>query len=178
VFALIDRLGFSIERTSQALSKFSGTERRFDILGTFQGITLIDDYGHHPTEIRSTIHAARCKYPQNRIFTIWQPHTYSRTQELFTDYLDAFHESDVVIVTEIYASREKVQNYSAKQLADKTNNANVHFIASLQDTTKFLLQELKSGDVVLVLSAGDANQINQVLSRELSTPPTEGRGHA
>ncbi|RJQ43399.1 MAG: UDP-N-acetylmuramate--L-alanine ligase [Anaerolineaceae bacterium] len=178
VFALIDRLGFSIERTSQALSKFSGTERRFDILGTFQGITLIDDYGHHPTEIRSTIHAARCKYPQNRIFTIWQPHTYSRTQELFTDYLDAFHESDVVIVTEIYASREKVQNYSAKQVAEKINNANVHFIASLQDTTKFLLQELKSGDVVLVLSAGDANQINQVLSRELSTPPTEGRGHA
>ncbi len=178
VLALIDRLGLSIETASRALTEFSGTGRRFDILGTFQGITLIDDYGHHPTEIRSTIQAARSKYPHNRIFTIWQPHTYSRTQELFQDYLDAFHDSDVVIVTEVYASREKPQNYSAVLIASQINNADVHFIASLQDTTEFLLQELKSGDVVLVLSAGDANQINHNLSRELSTPLSERRTHA
>lgn len=178
VLALIDRLGLSVEIASQALAKFSGTSRRFDIVGTFQGITLIDDYGHHPTEIRSTIQAARKKYPHNRIFTVWQPHTYSRTQELFEDYLEAFHDSDVVIVTEIYASREKIQDYSAKLVAGQIKNTNVHFIAALQDTTKFLLQELKSGDVVLVLSAGDANRINQDLSRELSTPLIERRAHA
>ena len=178
VLALSDRLELSLQIASRALAKFSGTGRRFDVLGTFQGITLIDDYGHHPTEIRSTIQAARKKYPHNRIFTVWQPHTYSRTRELFQDYLDAFHESDVVIVTEIYASRERIQDYSASLIAGQIKNANVHFIASLQDTTKFLLQELKSGDVVLILSAGDANQINQDLSRELATPLAERRAHA
>jgi len=174
VLALVDEMGLSINTASQALFEFSGTGRRFDILGTFQGITLIDDYGHHPTEIRSTIQAARSKYPHQRIFTIWQPHTFSRTQELFEDYLDAFRGSDVVIVTEIYASREKPQDYSAALVASQIRNQDVHFIATLNDVTKFLLHELENGDVVLTLSAGDAYQINQ----QLVTSLKEGRIHA
>ncbi|KUK46929.1 MAG: UDP-N-acetylmuramate--L-alanine ligase [Anaerolinea thermophila] len=175
VLALIDHLNLSLNGASQALAAFSGTGRRFDILGTFQGITLIDDYGHHPTEIRSTIGAARAQYPKQRLITVWQPHTYSRTQELFNDYLDVFTDSDMVIVTEIYASREKVQDYSSQLIANQIHHKNVHFIASLADTTAFLGSELKDGDVVLILSAGDANQINQDL-RKLLTQTINERG--
>jgi UDP-N-acetylmuramate--alanine ligase len=167
VLALADVVGLSMESTCSALKQFSGTGRRFDTLGSFAGITLIDDYGHHPTEIRSTIQAARSRYPQQRIIAVWQPHTYSRTQQLFQEYLDAFHASDMVIVTEIYASREKQQNYSSQLIASQIHHDNVHFIASIAEVVQFLQKELKNGDVVLVLSAGDAYQINQQLSAQL-----------
>ena len=174
VLALIDHLGLSLEKATLALEKFSGTGRRFEIVGTFQGITLIDDYGHHPTEIRSTLQAARSRYPENRIVAVWQPHTYSRTKELFNDYLDAFQDSDMVIVTEIYASREKTQDYSSRLIAENIHQTDVHFISTLQETSKFLQKELRSGDIVLVFSAGDANQINQDLSQVLQTGLPEG----
>ncbi len=163
VLAVTHQLDLSTQDAAKALASFMGTGRRFDILGIFQGITLIDDYGHHPTEIRSTIHAARARYPKQRLIAVWQPHTYSRTRELFHDYLDAFDNCDMVIVTEIYASREKKQEYSSELIASQIHHTNVRFIAALQDTTAFLKDELKAGDVVLVLSAGDANQITQDL---------------
>ena len=168
VLALTDQLKLSVVDASKALAGFSGTGRRFDILGTFRGITLIDDYGHHPTEIRSTIHAARAQYPDRRLIAVWQPHTYSRTRELFQDYLEAFTDCDMVIVTEIYASREKKQEYSSALVASQIHHKNVHFIATLQETTAFLKDEGKAGDVVLILSAGDANQINQDLKEYLT----------
>jgi len=174
VLALIDQMGLSIEQASHALENFSGTGRRFDTVDTVLGITLIDDYGHHPTEIRSTLQAARGKYPHERIIAVWQPHTYTRTQELFNDFLDAFNECNMVIVTEIYASREKPQDYSAALIASQIHAPDVHFIAQLQDVTAFLLKELKAGDVVVILSAGDANQINQEVSSSLH----ERRDHA
>ena len=177
VLALIDHLSLSLEKATLALEKFSGTGRRFEIVGTFQGITLIDDYGHHPTEIRSTLQAARSRYPKNRIVAVWQPHTYSRTKELFNDYLEAFQDSDMVIVTEIYASREKIQNYSSRLIAENIHHTSVRFISTLQETSAFLQKELRSGDIVLVFSAGDANQINQDLSRVLQTGLPEGGQH-
>ena len=174
VLALINQMGLSMEQASRALKNFSGTGRRFDIVDEVQGITLIDDYGHHPTEIRSTLQAARGKYPHERIIAVWQPHTYTRTQELFNDFLDVFHDCDMVIVTEIYKSREKPQDYSASLIASQIHHPDVHFIVQLQDVTVFLLQELKAGDVVVILSAGDANQINQEVSSSLH----ERREHA
>ena len=178
VLALLSNMSLSPKLASQALTHFSGTGRRFDILGAFQGVTLIDDYGHHPTEIHSTVQAARARFPHHRLITVWQPHTYSRTQQLFNDYLDAFEGSDVVIVTEIYASREKLQDYSSELIASQIHHPDVHFIASLSDVTAYLLRELKSGDVVLVLSAGDANQINQDLAAAMSSSPQPRRKNA
>jgi len=178
VLALISNMDFSLKKASQALSHFSGTGRRFDITGNFQGITLIDDYGHHPTEIRSTVQAARSRFPHHRLIAVWQPHTYSRTQQLFNDYLDAFQDSDMVIVTEIYASREKHQDYSSELIASQIHHPDVHFIASLSDVTTYLLKELRSGDVVLVLSAGDANKINQEIAAAILKPPLSRRKNA
>lgn len=178
ILALCHILGFSLEKVVQALSTFSGSKRRFDILGTFNGITLIDDYGHHPTEIEATVCAARNRYPNQRIFTVWQPHTYSRTQELFDDYLDVFRSSDVVIVTEIYKSREKEQDYSSSLIAGKIHHANTKFIAELEDVVSYLKKELHESDVVVVLSAGDANRINQDLISLFNSPEKTRREHA
>ncbi|MDQ7034359.1 MAG: UDP-N-acetylmuramate--L-alanine ligase [Anaerolineae bacterium] len=98
--------GVSFRDAAQALSTFRGTSRRFDIREDVDGIVVIDDYAHHPTAIRTTIDAARKRYPERELWVIWQPHTYSRTQQLWDDYLRAFGDAHHVIVTDIYAARE------------------------------------------------------------------------
>jgi UDP-N-acetylmuramate--alanine ligase len=143
------------------LREFSGTGRRFDILGVERGITVIDDYAHHPTEIRSTLSAARCRYPHNQIWAVWQPHTYSRTRELMHEFKDAFDDCDHVIVTEIYASREKPQNFSSRTVVNMMQHPDARQIAELKDVSAYLCEHLRSGDVLLVLSAGDADQISR-----------------
>ena len=159
--AVVDTIGLSTQKAITALKQFSGTGRRFDILGIEAGITIIDDYAHHPTEIQATISAARSRYPDKNIWTVWQPHTYSRTQQLFDDFIKSFGKSDHVIVTEIYASREKIRSYSSKTIIENMNHPDARYIAQLQDVSKFLMKNLSRGDVLLVLSAGDANQISQ-----------------
>jgi UDP-N-acetylmuramate--alanine ligase len=143
------------------LKKFQGAGRRFDILGTVEGITIIDDYAHHPTEIQATISAARCRYPDKHIWTVWQPHTYSRTKELFEDFIISFNDSDHVIVTEIYASREKEDSFSSIRIVESMKHPDVRYITQLKDVSHYLMNTLKSGDVLLVLSAGDANTISR-----------------
>jgi UDP-N-acetylmuramate--alanine ligase len=125
------------------------------------GITVIDDYAHHPTEIRATLSAARCRYPDQQIWAVWQPHTYSRTQQLFDEFKDAFSDADHVIVTEIYASREKEQEYSSSEVVKQMNHPDARQIAELGDVADFLKKNLQSGDVLLILSAGDADQISR-----------------
>jgi UDP-N-acetylmuramate--alanine ligase len=159
--AALNETGFSLEPAIHALRDFSGTGRRFDIQGVEKGITVIDDYAHHPTEIRSTLAAARCRYPDSHIWAVWQPHTYSRTRELMHEFKDAFGDADHVIVTEIYASREKPQDFSSQAVVDLMQHPDVRQIATLEDVTSYLSWHLQKGDVLLVLSAGDADQISQ-----------------
>ena len=116
---------------------------------------------HHPTEIRSTLSAARCRYPDSSIWAVWQPHTYSRTRELMDEFIQAFGDCDHVIVTEIYASREKPQDFSSRTIVDKMQYPDARQIAQLKDVSAYLCDHLRSGDVLLVLSAGDADQISR-----------------
>ena len=95
--AVIHQLDLPMNRAVKALEGFLGANRRFDILGTVNGITIIDDYGHHPTEIAATLDAAHSRFPKARIWAIWQPHTYSRTQTLEDDYIQAFNAADKVL---------------------------------------------------------------------------------
>lgn len=159
--AVIYEIGLSVEDAIKELRMFSGTGRRFDIRGEINGITLIDDYAHHPTEIRSTLSAARCRYPDRQIWAVWQPHTYSRTRELINDFKDAFTDADHVIVTEIYASREKHQDFSSREVVKLMHHPDVRQIPSLEAVSQYLKEKLRPGDVLLVLSAGDADQINR-----------------
>jgi UDP-N-acetylmuramate--alanine ligase len=125
----------------------------------------VDDYAHHPTEIRATLAAARARYPSHRIWAVWQPHTYSRTRALFKEFTSAFSDADEVIVTEIYAAREPEQGFSSKQVVEAMSRP-AHFIAGMAEVSDYLINNLRPGDVLLVLSAGDANQISiEVLTR-------------
>jgi UDP-N-acetylmuramate--alanine ligase len=167
VLSAIDLLGFPVEKCRKAFNSFKGAGRRFDILGTASGVTVIDDYAHHPTEIIATLAAARCSFPNQIIWSVWQPHTYSRTQTLIKGFISAFKDSDHVIVTEIYRSREKEQEYSSANIIQQIQHPNAVFMSDFKSIITYLNQHLKPGDVLLVLSAGDADQISAHVYEQL-----------
>ncbi len=160
VAAVVHQLGLSISEAAHALEEYSGSGRRFEILGEANQITIIDDYAHHPTEIQATLAAARSRYPGRRIWAVWQPHTYSRTRTLLEQFSNSFRDADRVVVTEIYAAREPREEFSAFQVVKQMKHPDARFIPGLIETAEKLLEELKPGDVLLVLSAGDADQIS------------------
>jgi len=160
VVAAADQLHFDLPGTAKALAAFTGTGRRFDIRGEAEGIIVVDDYAHHPTEIRATLAAARRRFPGRRVWAVWQPHTYSRTAALMDDFAAAFSDADRVIVTEIFASREKPSDFSAYRVVRLMKHPGVHFTPGLEQATAHLLAFLRPGDVLIVLSAGDADQIS------------------
>jgi UDP-N-acetylmuramate--alanine ligase len=160
------RLGLDLTAAAQALTEFNGTSRRFDILGEVNQITIIDDYAHHPTEIQATLQAARSRYPGRKIWAIWQPHTFSRTKILFEEFTNSFTQADHVIISQIYASREKDEGFSSSQVVTAMQHPDTRYIASLNAISDYLVENLSSGDVMLVFSAGDATQISKdVFSR-------------
>jgi len=160
-------LGLPLQEVADALGEFTGTGRRFEVRGERHGIVVIDDYAHHPTEIRATLAGAKMRYPNHRIWAVWQPHTYSRTQTLFYEFSRAFADANEVLVTEIYASREAKQDFSSAEVVSAMPHLSAHYTGSLGDTKKYLLNHLRSGDVVIVLSAGDADQISSDLLKVL-----------
>ncbi len=165
VFSVLHQLGFAAEKIAASLSSFLGTGRRFEIVGEVSGITIIDDYAHHPAKIKATLAAAKNRFPGRRIIAVWQPHTYSRTKTLAAEFSASFENADLVIVSEIYASREKLETYSSNEIVKAISYTDARYFASLPEISAFLLQELRSGDVIIVLSAGDANQVcSDVLS--------------
>jgi len=162
---VVSLLGLSLEAAAQALGQFTGTGRRFEVRGEANGIVVIDDYAHHPTEIRATLAAARSRYADRHIWAVWQPHTFSRTQTLFDQFTHAFADADQVIVTEIYAAREPIQDYSAAQVVQAMPHLSAQFIPDLPAVSDYLVSHLRPGDVLLVLSAGDADLVStQVLA--------------
>lgn len=160
VLAITHILLLSTIETVTALQEFSGVSRRFDIIGETKGITVVNDYAHHPTEIRATLSAAHDRFPNRRIWAVWQPHTFTRTISLEKEFTSAFDDADQVLVTEIYAARETKETISAKQLVAAMPSSKTRFTPSLENAIDILQKELKSGDVLLVLSAGNADQIS------------------
>ncbi len=173
--AVADAFGLSLADAAAALGEFTGTGRRFDLQGEAWGVDVIDHYAHHPTEIRATLAAARSRYPGRRIWAVWQPHTYSRTQTLLADFTSAFGNADRVIVTEIYAAREQNPGFSAAVVAAQIQPTPAHFSPTLEEAGNYLLSNLQPGDVLLVLSAGDADQISARVLVELKH---REQGHA
>jgi len=153
-------MGCDLKQAGTALGGFLGTGRRFEIKGEAQGVLVIDDYAHHPTAIRTTLEAARARYPARRIWAVWQPHTYSRTKSLFDDFANSFREADQVIVSEIFASREAKQDFSSEKVVQAMAHQAVHFIPTLPEIRNYLITHLKPGDVLIVMSAGDADQVS------------------
>jgi len=158
-------LDIPFETIKEALKGFSGIQRRLEI--KWDGsIKLIDDYGHHPTEIRATLSAIR-KMWKGRIVVVFQPHRYTRTKALMHEFVTSFNEADVLIVTEIYpASEEKIEGVTGKVLSEKiraSGHKNVIFALTKQDAADKVLKLAKSGDVVITLGAGDIYKIGERL---------------
>lgn len=169
VLALVKAMKLDVTKAARALGQFTGTARRFDLAGVAHGIHFIDDYAHHPTEIKATLAAARLRYPQSRIWAVWQPHTFSRTQTLLADFINAFKDADQVIVTEVYGAREAAGEFSAADLVARMPHPAARFAATLAEASALLNAELRPGDVLLVLSAGDADEITRQVLKHFST---------
>jgi len=172
---IVDHLNLPLRNAIKALSEFQGVDRRFELRGEVAGVIIVDDYAHHPTEIRATLEAARARFSGREIWVVWQPHTYSRTRTLLADFQKAFDNADHLIVTEIFASRESPpeDGFSSARISEgiRMNQGkeilDVQFIPELSDSTEYLLKNLKPSDVVIVMSAGNADFISAELLRLL-----------
>jgi UDP-N-acetylmuramate--alanine ligase len=156
----------------EGLAKFAGVGRRFDIKGVVNDITVIDDYGHHPAEIRATLDAARgCKF--NRLLVLFQPHRYTRTQHLWDEFCRAFNQADILVLIDIYAASEApIPGVSGEALANAIRGAghkNVHYFSSMQEGIEFLLCQARPGDAVLTIGAGNISRASGELMVLLGT---------
>jgi UDP-N-acetylmuramate--alanine ligase len=159
------------------LLRFAGVGRRFDIKGVANEVTVIDDYGHHPAEIRATLEAAKLS-KFNRLLVLFQPHRYTRTQHLWNEFTQAFNLADVLVLTDIYAASEQpLPGISSDALASAIREAghkNVHYFRSMQDAIEFLLGEARPGDAVLTIGAGNvsraSNEFMVLLGTEQPSP--------
>lgn len=160
--AVAHHLEIPVEAAARVLQEFSGTGRRFEVLGEVGGVIVIDDYAHHPTKIRATLSAARSRYPDREIWAVWQPHTYSRTKALFAQFAGAFAAADHVIVTDVYPAREPVDpDFSSRQVVEQMQHSSAVYTGRLTHTEAYLLEHLRPGSVMIVMSAGDADQISK-----------------
>ncbi|MFK7844253.1 MAG: UDP-N-acetylmuramate--L-alanine ligase [Rhodothermales bacterium] len=152
-------LDMSFESIKSGLNKYTGVNRRFQLIGEKDGITVIDDYAHHPTEVRATLGAASAGWPDRRIIAVFQPHLYSRTRDCKEDFARAFFDADVLVVTEIFGAREApIPGIEGKMLADlaaQYGHRSVHFVKDLEDLAEYLKGIVQPGDAVLTLGAGN-----------------------
>jgi len=170
--AIIIAMELEIEFTKicQALAGFGGVGRRFQVTGEVGGVTVIDDYAHHPTEIRATLSAARQRYPEQRLWAVWQPHTFSRTKLMLNQFARSFSNADCVIALDIYRSRETdTLGVSTADVIEVMNHSNVIYIPHFEDAVNYLLDRVHPDDVVLTLGAGDGNQVGLKLLESLQT---------
>ena len=155
-------LDMSFEEARDSLANFSGVERRFQVKGEYNGVTFVDDYGHHPTEIKATLKAAKAGW-DNRVVAVFQPHRYSRTKDLFNEFLSAFNDADTLVLTDIYpAGEEKIDGISSEALYNSIKahgHRDVVYIPDKKDIPDCLNKITRPGDIVITLGAGNIWQV-------------------
>ncbi len=163
-------LGIDFSHIKASLERFEGVKRRLEIKGEKGGIVVVDDYGHHPTEIKTTLEALRLKFKENRVITVFQPHRYTRTFYLFREFGSAFKDTDILIITDIYPAGEKpIKGVTAGLIVDSVKECNkpAEYIKGFEEIVEYLLRILRKGDVVLTLGAGNIWQIGEMLLSRL-----------
>jgi UDP-N-acetylmuramate--alanine ligase len=149
---------------AEAFTKFKNANRRFQFKGEVDGVTVVDDYGHHPTEIVATLSAAKNSSGGKRSVVVFQPHRYSRTHELMDDFVIAFNNADVLYVLDIYAASEQpIEGVTAEILADnikKFGHKNVTYIGDIDNAVEQVLPNLQAGDLVITLGAGSVTRLS------------------
>ena len=173
--AASSEVGVDFGFAAAALTRFRGTERRFEVKGQAGGVTVVDDYAHHPTEIRVTLSAARLKYPGRALWAVFQPHTYSRTLALLDGFAAAFDDADHVLVTGVYAARESDSlGVSGADVVNRMAHPDAQYMASLDDVVATLVDQVEPGDVVITLGAGDGYLVGERLLQSLHERQNEG----
>jgi UDP-N-acetylmuramate--alanine ligase len=165
-------LNVATDLIREGLGNFAGVGRRFDVKGSVNNITVVDDYGHHPAEIRATLEAAKvCKF--NRLLVLFQPHRYTRTQHLWAEFLRTFNHADVLVLLDIYSAGENpIQGITSEELAKSIRDAghkNVFYYRSMQGAIEFLLREAKPGDAIMTIGAGNVSRASNELMVLLGT---------
>jgi UDP-N-acetylmuramate--alanine ligase len=169
--------GVDFESAAAALTRYRGTARRFEVKGQAEGITIVDDYAHHPTEIQATLDAARIKFPGRTIWAVFQPHTYSRTAALLEDFAATLAQADKVIVTGIYAAREKnIMGISGLDVLNRMRHPGACYAETMEVAIQHLMEHVQPGDVVFTLGAGDGYLIGEAVLDQLRQRSGLGEG--
>jgi UDP-N-acetylmuramate--alanine ligase len=175
VIAAAERLGVKMTAIKKALGSFSGTARRMEVLGKYHGALIIDDYAHHPTEVKATLKGVRGHYKDKNIITVFHPHTFTRTKALFKDFVTSFSDTDELVILDIYGSaREKQGGVSSAQLVKAIKEHNkrigkkqaIRNIKTLKEATLYLKEHLKQGDLLLLMGAGDVFRVGESLFKK------------
>jgi len=157
--AIAHQLEVAPEKIAEGLNHFRGVDRRFQQRGQVRGVTVVDDYGHHPTEIRATLAAAR-ECGHKRIFVVFQPHRYTRTLDLLDEFSGAFTDADTVIVLPIYAaSEEPIPGVTAERLASRIQGPTVHYAPEFGEAVQLVAAQVREGDLILTLGAGSVSHL-------------------
>lgn len=163
--ALADLLGLSDTVIRAGLLAFTGTDRRFEYKGQVNGVNVIDDYAHHPTEIRATLNAA-LQYPHRRLWCVFQPHTYTRTKAFLSEFASALSLADEIVLADIYAAREKdTLGISSETLQEKiwSLGHSCHYFSSFEEIENYLLKNCTKDDLLITMGAGDVVKIGENL---------------
>ncbi len=156
--------GVELQQATDILGRFQGVGRRFELKGEVNGITVIDDYAHHPTEIEATLSAARTRFGARPLWVAAQPHTFSRTLTLLDAFAEAFGEADHVILVDIFASREKDEGQiSSRDIIERMTHPDARYIGPLTEAADYLIAQLAPGDVLLTFGAGDSYRVGEMV---------------
>ena len=169
--AASDACGIETDAIQKRLNSFHSPKRRFEIKHKMNGITIIDDYAHHPSEIKATLEAAG-RYPHRKIWSIFQPHTFSRTKALLSDFSSSFGKADRVVITDIYAAREEDSGQvHSNELANlvKEEGVDVKYISSFEDAAQHVAGIAEPGDLIITMGAGDVYIIGDLIAKILET---------
>ncbi len=164
-----------LEQALDSLARYTGVARRFEAKGEVAGVQVFDDYAHHPTEILATLSAARQRFPDRRIWAVFQPHTFSRTERMLYRMGDSFDHADQVIVTDIFAAREADDgSVSSAELVAASPHPAIRHIPGLCECAGYLAEHTQAGDIVITLGAGDGYKIGEMLLARLQTDKRDG----
>jgi UDP-N-acetylmuramate--alanine ligase len=166
-------LDINVEQIRSALESFRGVDRRFQLRGQAAGVSVIDDYGHHPTEVRATLAAARqCGF--RKVHVVFQPHRYTRTQLLMDEFAQAFQDADTLFILDIYAASEApIEGITGEALArhiKETGGHEAHYAASFADAAEAVVTQAQEGDMILTLGAGNVSQLGPMVLERLHHP--------
>jgi UDP-N-acetylmuramate--alanine ligase len=159
----------------KSLAQFEGVARRFTVRGEVGGVTVVDDFGHHPAEVRATLSGAKTSFAGRRIVAAFQPHRYSRTRDQWEEFSKAFHDADTVVLCDIFAAGEKpidgISSEALVRLCREAGHPDIHYVSKREDLARWLDDTAKTGDLVITLGAGNiqltCNEVIELLEKRM-----------